>query len=68
MSWKAIDCRSFITEKVCETTIMGFEEEVLNVAVQHAIQSHGCCDNSELREQLRSMLVEESRGKAARAS
>jgi hypothetical protein len=42
---------------------MGFEEEVLNLAVQHAIQAHGCCDSSELREQLRSMLVEESRGR-----
>ena len=66
MPWKVIDCRWLVTEdKGCEITIMGIEEEVLNVAVQHAIQSHGCRDTPELREQFRSMLQEESRGKAA---
>jgi hypothetical protein len=68
MSWKSIDCRSFVTEKLCETTIMGFEEEVLNIAVKHVTQSHGCSDSFQLREQLRSLLVEGSRGKAAKAS
>ena len=39
-----------------ELNVTGEEEEVLNVAVQHAVQSHEQNDTPELREQLRSML------------
>ncbi len=38
---KVIDCRWFPTEKPCDIAISGNEEEVLNIAVQHAVQSHG---------------------------
>jgi predicted small metal-binding protein len=62
---KIIDCRWFPTEKTCNVAISGDEEEVLNVAVQHAVQSHGRNDTPELREQLRSMLRDEGETKAA---
>jgi len=56
---KVIDCRWFPTEKPCDIAISGSEEEVLTVAVQHAVQSHGHRDSQALREQLRSMLRDE---------
>ena len=62
---KVIDCRWFPTEKPCDVAISGNEEEVLNIAVQHAVQSHGHRDTPELREQLRSMLRDESQTEAA---
>lgn len=62
---KIIDCRWFPTEKPCNIAISGDEEEVLNIAVQHAVQSHGHGDTPELREQLRSMLRDEGKAKAA---
>ena len=62
---KVIDCRWFPTEKPCDIAISGSEEDVLSIAVQHAVQSHGHKDTPELREQLRSMLREEGTAKAA---
>jgi predicted small metal-binding protein len=62
---KVIDCRWFPTEKPCDVAISGNEEEVLDIAVQHAVQSHGHQSTPELREQLRSMLRDESAVKAA---
>ncbi len=62
---KVIDCRWFPTEKPCDVAISGNEEEVLNIAVQHAVQSHGHQNTPELREQLRTMLRDESAVKAA---
>jgi hypothetical protein len=62
---KVIDCRWFPTEKPCDVAISGNEEEVLTIAVQHAVQSHGQRDTPELREQLRSMLRDEEQTKAA---
>ena len=56
---KVIDCRWFPTEDACDIAIAGQEEEVLTIAVQHAVQSHGHPDTPELREQLRSMLRDE---------
>lgn len=53
---KVIDCRWFPTEKPCDIAISGSEEEVLDIAVQHAVQSHGHEQTPELREELRSML------------
>ncbi|MBV9481199.1 MAG: DUF1059 domain-containing protein, partial [Acidobacteria bacterium] len=51
-------------EQPCDIAISGNEEEVLNIAVQHAIQSHGHKDTPELREQLRSMLRDEAKAAA----
>ena len=62
---KVIDCRWFPTENPCDIAISGNEEEVLTIAVQHAAHSHGHRDTPELREQLRSMLRDESQTKAA---
>jgi predicted small metal-binding protein len=56
---KMIDCRWFPTEKPCDIAMSGSEEEVLDVAVQHAVMSHGHKNTPELREQLRSMLRDE---------
>lgn len=56
---KVIDCRWFPTETPCGVTISGSEEEVLDIAVQHAVMSHGHEDTPELREMLRSMLRDE---------
>jgi hypothetical protein len=62
---KVIDCRWFPTGNPCDIAISGNEEEVLKIAVQHAVQSHGHRDSPELRVQLRSMLRDESQVKAA---
>jgi predicted small metal-binding protein len=62
---KVIDCRWFPTEVPCDIAISGSEEEVLNIAVQHAVKSHGHTDTPELREQLRSMLREDKQGQLA---
>jgi len=62
---KVIDCRWFPTENACDIMISGSEENVLAIAVQHAVESHGHHDTPELRQQLRSMLRDESQTKAA---
>jgi len=62
---KIMDCRWFPADIPCEFAVSGDEEEVLNVAVEHAVESHGYRDTPALREQLRSMLRDESKRKAA---
>ena len=62
---KVIDCRWFPTEKPCDIAISGSEEEVLNIAVEHAVNAHGHRNSPELREQLRSMLRDEGKTRAA---
>jgi hypothetical protein len=62
---KVIDCRWFPTEKPCDVAISGDEEQVLDLAMQHAVQSHGQNNTPQLREQLRSMLRDEKEVKAA---
>jgi len=39
--------------------ISGTEEEVLTVAVRHAVQEHGHKDTPELRQQLKGLLKDE---------
>ena len=53
---KAIDCRDYPSESDCTLRVEGTEEEVLDVAVNHAITRHGHTDNPELREQIRTLL------------
>ena len=53
------DCRAFPTEKQCSLYIAGTEDEVLGVAVRHAVGEHGHKDTPELRDQLREMLQDE---------
>ena len=64
---KVLDCRNFPTEKNCSLAISGAEEELLDLAVLHASTVHGHENTPELREQIRSMLSDESEVKAATA-
>ncbi|HLG71706.1 MAG TPA: DUF1059 domain-containing protein [Chloroflexota bacterium] len=54
------DCREFPSEKNCSLYIAGTEDEVLTVAVRHAVNEHGHNDTPELRDQLRGFLKEEA--------
>lgn len=56
MARKYIDCRDLPSEKNCTITIFGTKEEVLDLAVMHACNSHGQADTHKFREQLRSLL------------
>jgi len=56
---KKIDCRKMPSESNCTITISGTEEEVLPLAVYHAITVHGHEDSADLKEQIRSMLEDE---------
>ncbi|HEU4351165.1 MAG TPA: DUF1059 domain-containing protein [Burkholderiales bacterium] len=57
------DCRLFPSENNCSLYIAGTEEEVFEVALAHAIKSHGHKDTPEFRKQLRSFLKEEPQPK-----
>ena len=56
---KVIDCRLFPSEKNCTLMIAGTEEEVLTVAVRHAVEEHGHKNSPELREEIRALLKDE---------
>ena len=56
---KVADCRLFPSEKNCSLCVSGTEEEVLTVAVRHAINEHGHKDTAELRAQIRGILKDE---------
>ncbi len=56
---KVADCRLMPSEKNCSLTIAGTEDEVLRVAVMHAVNDHGHKDTPELKEQVKSMLQNE---------
>ena len=58
MDRKMIDCRATPSEVGCTLTIAGREDEVLNAAAAHAVAVHGHEDSPELREGLRSFLVD----------
>jgi predicted small metal-binding protein len=53
---KGFDCRLFPADIPCEFDVWGDEEQVLEIAVEHAAESHGFRDTPALREQLRSMM------------
>jgi predicted small metal-binding protein len=57
---KSVDCRDYPSEKNCSLRISGTEEEVLEAAVEHAASAHGHKNSPELRQQIKSMLKEES--------
>ncbi len=56
---KYIDCRNYPSERNCSLKISGTEDEILEIATQHAVASHGHQNTPELREQLRSLLQDE---------
>ena len=57
---KSIDCRNYPSEKNCSLKLSGTQEEVLDAAVQHAVSVHGHENSPELREQITSMLKDDS--------
>ena len=59
MTRKVADCRMIPSEKGCTLTIAGTEDEVMRVAVRHAVQEHGHKDSPELRKQIKGMLKDE---------
>jgi predicted small metal-binding protein len=59
MTRKFIDCREFPSDTKCSVTIAAdSEEELMEVAVQHAVSVHGHQDTPALREQLRGTMHE----------
>ena len=58
MARKMIDCRTMPSDNNCTLTIAGESDEVLDAATLHAADKHGHANTSELREQLRGMLVD----------
>jgi predicted small metal-binding protein len=56
---KVADCRLMPSEKNCSLTIAGTEEEVVAVAVRHAVEDHGHQDTPEMREEIRKSLTDE---------
>jgi Protein of unknown function (DUF1059) len=50
------DCRRFESDNSCSVTIMGTHEEVVPLAIQHAVTAHGHEDTPELRRQTEEML------------
>lgn len=64
-SRKVFDCRLFPADIPCEFAIAGDAEEVLTIAVEHAVEDHEYRDTPALREQLRSLIRDELTKKAA---
>jgi predicted small metal-binding protein len=59
MARKFIDCREFPSEPKCSVTIAAdSENELMEVAVQHAVRSHGHEDTPAFREHLREAFHE----------
>ena len=67
MARKYIDCRQFPSAKNCTIAISGSEEEVLDLAVIHAVVFHGHDDPYELRKQLRPLLLDAPEAMSATA-
>lgn len=53
------DCRKMPSEKNCSVTIAGTKEEVLPLAVHHAIADHGHADTPELHREIEQGLESE---------
>jgi len=56
---KFVDCREYPSVNNCSLKISGTSDEVMAVAVHHAVSSHGHQDTPELRETLRGALRDE---------
>lgn len=57
---KILDCKLSGGKTPCLVTIIGHEEEVVPIAIHHAISHHGHKDTPELREALRATLRPET--------
>jgi predicted small metal-binding protein len=59
MARKYIDCREFPSDTKCSVTIAAdSEQELMDVAVQHAVSVHHHQDTPELRQQLKQVMHE----------
>ena len=59
MARRMIDCREFPSESKCTIAIAAdTDEEILAVAVPHAVNGHGHPDTPELREWIRQGIKE----------
>jgi predicted small metal-binding protein len=59
MTRKYIDCREFPSEMNCTVALAAdSENELMEVAVQHAVAVHHHTDSPELRSQLRALFRE----------
>jgi predicted small metal-binding protein len=59
MGRKYIDCREYPSESKCSVTIAAdSEQELMAIAVQHAVAVHGHQDTPEFRAQLRQAIKE----------
>jgi len=57
MARKFIDCREYPSEKKCTVAISAdTDDEIIEVAVVHAVRTHGHKDTPEFRKQLRGMI------------
>lgn len=59
MARKMVDCRTMPNEVGCTLAMSGEEEELLEAAVVHAVTRHQDTDTAELREAIRSSMVDE---------
>jgi hypothetical protein len=57
---KSVGCRDYLSEKNCALKNCGTEQEVLDAAVQHAVWAHWHQNTPELRDQIHSMLKDDS--------
>jgi hypothetical protein len=53
-----MDCRTVPSESHCSLVITGEQDEVLRAAVAHAVEVHGHTDDAELRDAIRSSLIQ----------
>ena len=59
MTRKYVDCREFPSEMNCTVAIVAdSEEELMEVAVQHAVSVHKHADSPELRQEIRKLFKE----------
>ncbi|MGY1640338.1 DUF1059 domain-containing protein [Geodermatophilus sp. SYSU D00703] len=59
MARKTIDCRTVPSDANCTVQISGEEDEVLELAVAHAVSAHAHTDDAELREGIRAAMRDE---------
>ena len=55
---KVIDCR-LVPDSHCTVSIAGTEDEIMPLALHHAIATHGYADSEETKEVLRNSLLDE---------
>ena len=59
MARKYIDCREFPSDTNCSVTIAAdSEQELMEVAVQHAVSVHGQQDTPEFRQEVKGIMHE----------